>query len=228
MTKKIRVFLEIGYPQFIICLFFHGLLFADCIAGSNTDNLRINRQKRNIFCFWGLTGLIKQTLYNSLQDIHEHDPLDLGNAYGNKLRDGVLRGLSSLTNVTDLDVYCNSDTVIFATTLGMKDAEIRYKWRRKLLFSFMGSVWTKAKEVHFSIKVSLNTTRETRFAVTDIKVTKLEGFEFGFTGLGPLNHLLKSFVKVMYQVWTKRVIRIIQKLIKTAVESQLSKVTLPF
>lgn len=59
-----------------------------------------------------------QALFSALEDIHKQDPLRIGDTENGKLEDGILYGLSTLTNLTDVDVHCDDSRVVLNTTLG--------------------------------------------------------------------------------------------------------------
>ncbi|XP_015909661.1 uncharacterized protein [Parasteatoda tepidariorum] len=197
-------------------------------ASENEGTNYLLREKRNILCYLGVNEVLKSVLYDSLEDLHKNDPIKLGNSSSNKLEDGVLQGLSTLTNVSDLNVECEDDSLVFSTILGMKDAVVHFKWHRKFLVNLEGTVWSRADEVNFDVQVRLNITEAIRFDVDRVLVTKLEGFRFGFSGLGPLNPLVKGFVKIMQKIWSTKITKVIQKLLKKALEKQLSKLTFSF
>lgn len=158
-----------------------------------------------------------------MQDASKQDPVSLDDAWEGRLHDGELRGLSTLSNVTDLKVFCNDDDIIvFTTTLRLRDAEIVYKWTRKVVFKLKGYAWMKAKEVDFDLEVRLNTTGGLNFEVTNSLVTKVDDFQVGFKGLGMLNPVVK---KVLKKIWKKKAAVKIETLIKRSLEKKLDNIS---
>lgn len=102
---------------------------------------------------------------------------------------------------------------------------IYYKWRRKYLIAFEGTIWTRADHVQFDLEIAANFDEAVTLDVTSTLVTRLDGFRFGFSGLGPLNPVVKGFVNGMHKVWSKRVTRKIERLIERSLEAQLHKVS---
>ncbi|KAG8183279.1 hypothetical protein JTE90_006473 [Oedothorax gibbosus] len=184
------------------------------------------RHKRNLICFFGLTGYVKKALFSALDDIHSLDPLRIGDSESGKLEDGIFYGLSSLTNLTDVDVKCDGGRIVLNTSLGLTDAMVYYKWRRKYLVSFKGTVWTRAADVQFDLEVVANFDEGVSLDVTSTLVTKLDGFKFGFSGLGPLNPVVKGFVNGLHKLWSKKITKKIGRLIERALETQLKKLSL--
>ncbi|GIX73883.1 hypothetical protein CDAR_204601 [Caerostris darwini] len=205
------------------------LVFLNCFATGTSDSNQIkSRQKRNIICMLGLTGFLAEMFHEALEGLHKFDPVDIGTALDGKLSSGVFNGMKSLHNASAIDVHCEDDKVILSTLLEVTDASINYKWKQKLLFTFSGSVWTKVKEVQFDLKVTLNMAHGIKLDVTNLTLTKLGGLQFGFSGLGPLNPVIKIMGNVVMQIWSHQISDQIEKLLRNTLQTELSKLTIKF
>ncbi|GFU27498.1 uncharacterized protein NPIL_30251 [Nephila pilipes] len=154
--------------------------------------------------------------------------MQIGSALGGNLEDGVLSGLSTLRNDSAINVICDGEKVVLSTLLGLKDATVNFKWKRRFLFTFEGSIWTKAEDTQFDLEVTLDMTDGIKLDVTNTLLTKFEGFTFGFSGLGPLNPIIKILGNIIMNLWSKQIADEIQTLLKDMLESELSKLSITF
>ncbi|CAL1267991.1 unnamed protein product [Larinioides sclopetarius] len=199
------------------------------ISGSAAESQKhLVRHKRNIICFFGLTGFISDMFYEALKGIQKYDPVPIGSLMDGKLQNGVFEGLSSLQNDTNINVDCDHELVVLSTVLDVSGAYINYQWKQKLLMTFSGSVWTKVKDIQFALELTLNMTHGIRLDVTNLKLTKMEGLQFGFSGLGPLNPLIKLLGNVVLNVWEQKIGKKIEELLRNTLESELSKFRISF
>lgn len=109
-----------------------------------------------------------------------------------------MRGLSTLTNLTDFEVYCaEKNLIVFTSAVGLKNIHVRYNWDYDLLFSFGGMISVQIREINVDFDVRLNSTKGMNFDVNRLAITKLNGFQFGFSGLGPFNPFAKTIMRMV-------------------------------
>ncbi|GBN50192.1 hypothetical protein AVEN_140860-1 [Araneus ventricosus] len=161
--------------------------------------------------------------YSALDDIHQYDPIPVDSLLCGNLHNGVFHGLSTLRNDSDINVYCDGEKVILSSLLTMNDVSIKYEWERKLFFTFAGSVWAKFRAIQFHFEVTLNTTRGFKMDVLNIQQTKLEGSKFGFSGMGPLNPLIKIVGNMVLRLWKRKITDKVEELLQSSLESELKK-----
>ena len=108
----------------------------------------------------------------------------------------------------------------------MTNAEIFYRWTSKSLLKFklQGSVWMKASVVDYNLEICLNTTGGMNFEVTDSLITKMDDFKIGFKGLGPLNPLVKSIMKLMFKMFKVKTETRIASMLKSVMETKLETI----
>ncbi|GBN38524.1 hypothetical protein AVEN_270428-1 [Araneus ventricosus] len=169
-----------------------------------------------------------QMFYEALKGIQKYDPVPIGSIMDGKLQNGVFEGLSSLRNDSNINVDCDDELVVLSTVLDVSGASINYQWKQKLLLTFSGSVWAKVKNIQFALELTLNMTHGIKLDVTNLKLTKMEGLKFGFSGLGPLNPLIKVLGTVVLNVLEQKITQKIEELLRDTLESELSKFKISF
>lgn len=150
--------------------------------------------------------------------------MEVGDTEDGSLKDGVFSGLSSLTNLTAFEVYCEGlDLIIFSSSVGLKKAEITYKWICDMIFEIEGTVGAKIEEINVDYEIHLNTTIM-EFRVKTLTVSKLEGFKVKFSGLGPMNPVVRGTVNVFCWLRKGNTKEKLQHHIRSSLQSKLNDV----
>ncbi|XP_055950507.1 uncharacterized protein LOC129984605 isoform X3 [Argiope bruennichi] len=219
-----------GYHQIITVFIIFLISLNFFISGTAAENSKRSvRQKRNVLCHLGLTGFISGIFFEVLKGMNKYDPLPIGSLIDGKLQNGLFEGLSSLKNNSNINVDCEGELIVLSTVLDVSGAYINYQWSQKIFpVTLSGSVWTKVKTIQFALELTLDMTYGIKMDVSNLKLTKLDGLQFGFSGLGPLNPLIKIFGNVVLHLWERKITKTIEKLIRDTVESELSKFEFSF
>ncbi|KAF8773690.1 hypothetical protein HNY73_016325 [Argiope bruennichi] len=189
-----------GYHQIITVFIIFLISLNFFISGTAAENSKRSvRQKRNVLCHLGLTGFISGIFFEVLKGMNKYDPLPIGSLIDGKLQNGLFEGLSSLKNNSNINVDCEGELIVLSTVLDVSGAYINYQWSQKIFpVTLSGSVWTKVKTIQFALELTLDMTHGIKMDVSNLKLTKLDGLQFGFSGLGPLNPLIKIFGNVIF------------------------------
>ncbi|CAL1267992.1 unnamed protein product [Larinioides sclopetarius] len=193
------------------------------ISGSAAESQKhLVRHKRNIICFFGLTGFISDMFYEALQSIDKLDPLVLGSLLDGKLQDATLQGLSTLRNDSNIDTYCQDDIVILSTLMSLSDVTFSFEWSQKILFTFSGTVTATVEDIQFQLESTFNMDDGIVLDV-NVELTELGDLNLGFSGLGPLNLVIKLIGNIVLNIFQHEISKKIETVLKSTFQSELNK-----
>lgn len=142
------------------------------------------------------------------------------------IHDGKLRGLSSLTNITETKTVCkeNNTIVMFNTTLRMRNAEVFYNWTRSgFLLTQEGTFWIKADVMDFYIEIVLNMTdqKKVTYNVVSTLLAKPEDVKMKFEGLGFLDYGVNALLRTMFRFFKGKLKIAIESIVKHIVDQKV-------
>lgn len=135
-------------------------------------------------------------LKEEIRNVHKSDPLrftgdiNLGSLL--QIHDCMLKGLSSLTNVTRMNAFCLTDNqIIFNTTLRMRNLQFYKRWTWNLfLVEQTRSLVMNISVINCNIQISIDTAADIKYKVTSKVLANADDFKVDYTGLGALNSLV--------------------------------------
>ncbi|XP_055950506.1 uncharacterized protein LOC129984605 isoform X2 [Argiope bruennichi] len=217
-----------GYHQIITVFIIFLISLNFFISGTAAENSKRSvRQKRNVLCHLGLTGFISGIFYDSLNSVHKYDPMFIGSLLNGKLTNVEFQGLSTLINDSNIDVYCQNEMVVLDTLLSLTDVSVSCEWSQKVLLTFTGTITATVEDIQFQVDANLNMESGIVFDI-NVVLTKLDGIKLGFSGLGPLNPVIKMIGNLILDVFNREVSKKIGKVLKTTLESELGKYNTSF
>lgn len=163
-------------------------------------------------------------LTEEIQNVRKSDPLrftgdiNLGSLL--QIQDCMLKGLSSLTNISRMNAFCLTDNrMIFNTTLRMRNLQFYKRWTWNLfIVEQTRSLRMNISVIYCNIQVSIDTADGTKYKVTSKLFAKAEDFKVAYDGLGPLNSLVNFSLEYIFKTF--------KGIIETVIESQLNSVLL--
>ncbi|XP_076331688.1 uncharacterized protein LOC143236902 isoform X2 [Tachypleus tridentatus] len=177
----------------------------DCIGTANMD------------------AYVDSVLQNAKHQIP--DPIPLHNVDKTvHLRDGEVRGLSSLYRSGNSYISCNKDSVAIQISLGLRDLKGHYRWKKKIAFiRLSGHIFIKVTNFQATIKISQNLSKP-KPRLDSFEITRLSGIKIQITGLGPLSYLLSSLSTLVASIFRKKIADAAEGPIRNAIRSALKKV----
>lgn len=165
---------------------------------------------------------------DGLEDVHKQDPKTLGNDKRKLtervwMHDVMIKGLSSLTNITKMQASCHGPMITFSTTLRMANLEISANWTRKgYFFNQTGSITMKVKVINFNLVIHLNTSEIISYKLEHSLIWKPEDVTWEFnSGFAFIDTLVSFLIKLFFDVFKENIDWGLRLLIKNQIENEL-------
>ncbi|GBN38526.1 hypothetical protein AVEN_270427-1 [Araneus ventricosus] len=165
--------------------------------------------------------------YQALQGIGKLDPMVIGSLLDGKLQDATLQGFSTLRNDSNIDVYCQDEMVILNTLMSLSDVTFSCEWSQKLLLTFSGTVTAIVEDIQFQLGGTFNMDDGVVLDI-NVELTKLDGLNLGFSGLGPLNLVIKLIGNVVLDIFQHEISKKLETVLKSTLQSELSGFQMTF
>lgn len=141
-----------------------------------------------------------------MEEIRDQDPLEFTNEINinsiERIHGSIIRGLSYLSNVTEMKISCDEGLIKFNTTLMMNQTEILYNLTRPFGKNSELNVWMKAIDFQWNLLIFVNTTNGTSLSVHNVILQQPTEFIIGSGGNGMLDPSMRrlSFMPVKFYI----------------------------
>lgn len=163
-------------------------------------------------------------LKDEIINIRKSDPLrftgdiNLGSVL--QIHDCMLRGLSSLGNITRMNTFCMTDNqMIFNTTLRMRNLQFYKTWTWNLfVVEQTRSLRMNISVIDCNLQIFIDTADGIKYSGTSSVFANADDFKADYDGLGPLNFLVNSSLEYLFKTF--------KGIIESVIESHLNSMLL--